>query len=261
MTERRSARLGAHALWQLRDYVLDKGLATALIVTLMVLIDWLAYRAMLEPPLPSASPAQRARLLQDAAAMSEQFLRMRFSNLVAMLALLGSLFATNGIIAEDRKNGYYRFLFSKPATVAGFYAWKFVMHGIGFLLVSALFLATYALAFRPVLPDGFFQGMTLLFVALGGVGFLLSALWRWDWLSLITVYIAAELAWSQLGDRPRWSWVAHLLPPVHKLGGVHAAIAADTALPALDLAWLTAYGLVCFLLGLLVLRVRALATE
>lgn len=259
--ERRRARLGRYSLWHLRDYLLDKGLGTALVLSLAVLIDWMAYRAMTRPPQPGTPPAQRERMMQQAAEMSEQFLTMRFGTLVGTLVLVGTLFATNGIISDDRKNGFYRFLFAKPVSVAAFYASKFLMHGIGFLVVTLAFLATYALAFKPHVPALMLPGVALLFVAIGGVGFLLSAAWRWDWLSLIAVYIMAEIAWNQLEDVKGWRWLAHLFPPVHKLGGVYRAIAADEALPLYDLAWLTGYGLVCFVLGLLVLRYRALATE
>lgn len=261
MSGERKARLGRHSLWQLGDYLMDKGLGTALVIMLALLIDWIAYRSMLEPPLASITGAQRERLMRQAAENAEQFLRMRFAMQVGTLTLVGSLFATNGIVSDDRKNGFYRFLFAKPVSVPAFYATKFLMHGIGFMLVALLFLAAYALAFQPYVPSGYLPGLALLFVSVGGVGFLLSAAWRWDWLSLIVVYIMAELAWNQLGDEPRWKWVAHLFPPVHKLGGVYTAIARDAALPLSDLAWLTGYGLVCFMLGLLVLRIRALATD
>jgi hypothetical protein len=261
MSDVRKARLGRYSLWHLRDYLLDKGLGTALVMSLAVLIDWMAYRSMREPPRPSTSPEQRERLMQQAAEMSEQFLTMRFGTLIATLTLVGTLFATNGIVSDDRKNGFYRFLFAKPASVVGFYATKFAMHGVGFLVVALAFLLAYAVAFRPFMPDMLLPGLALLFVAIGGVGFLLSAAWRWDWLSLIAVYIAAEIAWNQLGKREGWRWLAHLFPPVHKVGGVYGAIATEQALPLGDLAWLTGYGLVCFVLGLLVLHHRALATD
>lgn len=246
---RRRARLGRYAFWQLRDYLFEKAIATLFVVSMGILIDYLAWRDL------------RGRIDGAMAAEADGVLRAQFVGLLGALTLVGALFATNGIVSDDRKHGYYRFLFAKPASVVRFYAIKFATHGIGFLLVGAVFLGIYAAAFRPFLPASFFPALALLFLGIGGIGFLLSATWRVDWLSLIFVILVSGVVWDRLEHVPGWRWLAHLFPPVHKLGDVYKAVAASTALPAGDLLWLAGYGLVCFLLGLVVLRVRPLATE
>ena len=251
----REARLGRYALWQLRDYLWEKGIGTAIVMVFTGLLFIYPIRGM--GASPQLSPDQLRSTVQGA-----------FAELIGMLVLLGVLFATNGIVSDDRKHGYYRFLFAKPVTVPRFYAQKFVVYGVGFLIVSALLLALYNLGVRPIIGDRWimprllFPVLAVLFVSLGGIGFLMSSIWRVDWLSFITVYGVSKVLWVLFGTHTDWKGsFVKALPPVHLLDGIYVAIARERPLPVDDLRWLALYGTACFVIGLLVTRHRPLATS
>ena len=61
------------------------------------------------------------------------------------LVFLGALFAMNGIVANDRKLGFYRFLFAKPVTPSRYYGQAFVLHWAGFMVVIAVLGALYGI--------------------------------------------------------------------------------------------------------------------
>jgi hypothetical protein len=248
-TPPRRARLGRYLLWQLRDYLLNQGPATALVLAL--------YAYLTIAPLRVA--ARRAGALLP---LPPEAMQQIFAALLESFLLLGTLFATNGIVATDRKMGYYRFLFAKPVSAPRYYANAFAANGIGLVLVGLLLLAAYALFIDSVFPPSFVPIVVAMYVAYGGVGFLLSTIWRFDWLSLVSVALLANFGWQMWGeDQGIRGWLVHLLPPTHKAGELFAYVAGGAdVFPARSLVWLTGYGLTCFLLGLWVLRVRPLAS-
>jgi hypothetical protein len=250
----RSARLVAYGWWQLRDYLLEKGIGTALVMLFAGSIAYVGARGMTR----FSPEALRAPL------------SLVFTELFGQLVLLGVLFATNGIVSDDRKHGYYRFLFAKPVSVPRFYLQKFVAHLVGFLLVAALLVLAFNLAFTPMLNETglpfmsrrVFPLLAVLFVALGGIGFLMSVLWRIDWLSFMFVYIVSSVFWDMFGDSDRWQGtVVRALPPVHTLDGIYRSALGDGALPIGDLRWLVLYGLGCLVAGVVALRLRPLTSN
>lgn len=247
-TPKRRARLGRYLLWQLRDYLLNQGPATALVLAL--------YAYLTIAPLRAA--AHRAGVFMP---LPPEAMRQIFAALLESFLLLGTLFATNGIVANDRKMGFYRFLFAKPVSAPRYYANAFAANGIGLLLVGLLLLAAYALFIDTVFPASFAPIVVAMYVAYGGVGFLLSTIWRFDWLSLVSVALLANFGWQMWGDdRGVRGWLVHLLPPTHKAGELLTYVAGSVdVFPLRSLVWLTGYGLACFLLGLWVLRFRPLA--
>ena len=328
----RRPRLGRYAYWQLRDYLFEKGIGTAIVLVFAATLSYLDLRGEARP----------------SATRSE--IQVALAQLLSSLVLLGALFATNGIVSDDRKHGYYRFLFAKPVSVTRFYAQKFLVHLAGFLLVSALLLVAFNVSFGrligsgawpfaprwllvslpllsavlaaalvlrddrrghfhrspargldselrfharqfagylavflaasatalllanlglavasarepfPFLPTWIFPILAALFLALGGVGFLMSVIWRVDWLSFMTVYILSAVLWGMYGGSASWQgMLVKLLPPVHKLDGIYVAMVLEQPLPSADVVWLTAYGMACFAVGLIELRRRPLA--
>jgi hypothetical protein len=180
------------------------------------------------------------------------------------LVFIGTFFATNGIIANDRKFGFYRFLFAKPVSPPAYYAVTFASYGVGFLLVCAALLGVWSLTVRPTFPPELFGVVLLMYLAYGGIGFLLSAAWRFDWLSLVLVLFIANVAWSMWGhvEGPR-RYLLYLLPPVHRANEVSDLVQREAAgpLPWGPILWLGGYGLACFLLGMIVIRKRPLGTS
>jgi len=177
------------------------------------------------------------------------------------LLLLGTLFATNGIVANDRKMGYYRFYFAKPVSAPRFYTNAFIANGAGLLLVSLILVAGFAVTIRPVFSVSFLPVVAAIYVGYGGVGFLLSTIWRFDWLSLVTVAVVSSVAWAMWGEEPGIKgWVVHLLPPMHRASQLYAYVAGVTpSFPWVTQLWLTGYGALCFAIGLVVLRTRSLS--
>ncbi len=241
------ARLGRYAIWHLYDYLRDKGVATVITVGLIGYLNQL--------------PLTRARDFGVAPTLIDQLGDQAFVASMRYLAFLGVLFATNGLVADDRKYGYYRLLFAKPVNVVRYYAAKFLVYGVGFLVIAAALLGVYAGVIEPFFPAAFLPTLALIYLALGGIGFLLSAAFRFDWLSLAVVIGGSEVLWLLFRDSGGWrAALLKLLPPVHLLDGVYQAVRDYRSLPVGDLAWLVGYGLGCLVLGLIVVRKRALAT-
>jgi hypothetical protein len=245
----RRARLLSYAPWMLRDYLTNQGPATLIVV---LLIGYTALMPILDGPLDisfGAVPPEMAHRILLA--------------ILPAFAFLGPFFATNGIIANDRKFSYYRFLFSKPLSPIAYYVMLFLVYGFGVFLVTFALMGIWALAVRPMFPGGLLVVIAIMYVAFGGIGFLLSAAWRFDWLSLVTVLLVASVAWEQWGDAQGMLRLPlYLLPQVHRASDIYAMavprLGAEPPWPAI--LWLGGYGLVCFLLGMVVIRKRPLGT-
>jgi hypothetical protein len=248
----RRARLLEYAPWMLRDYLMNQGPSTAIVVLLIGFMTLL--------PLLQGATGEPMRVGRVPEGVATSMLRA----IVPPLVFLGTFFATNGIIANDRKLGYYRFLFAKPVSPPLYYALTFTVYGAGLLLISAALMGIWSLAVRPMFPLELILVVALMYLAYGGLGFMLSAAWRFDWLSLVTVLLVANVGWSVWGKASGLRfYLLHLLPPVHKAPDVYALVANDSVreTPWGSIAWLGGYGLVCFLLGMLVVRKRPLGTS
>ncbi len=248
---RRHARLARYALWQLRDYLFNQGPSTLVVVVLAAYITFVELR-------PSATHAGAA----DLTAVPGAVVRQVFAQLVGFLVFLGALFATNGIVANDRKFGYYRFYFAKPVSPPAFYGALFAVNALGFLIVAHVLWLAFTLTVAPMGMRYFTLVVLGLYVGYAGIGFLLSALSRFDWLSLLSVILAAQFAWGAWADATGVrAMLVHLLPPVHLATPLYVAVATDTAIPWHNFVWLSGYGVVCFVLGLVVLRFKSLASN
>jgi hypothetical protein len=239
------ARLGRYALWHLRDYLRDKGIAT------LITLGLVGYLTQI--------PIMRARAQGFGGALMEQVADQAFISALKFLGFVGVLFATNGIVADDRRHGYYRLLFAKPVSVVEYYAQKWAMYGVGFLLVASILLGIHGATVEPFFPATFLPTFALIYIALGGIGFLLSAAWRFDWLSLAAVLGISDMLWLLFGeDQGLVGALVHVLPPVHLLDGVYTAVRHNSAVDVSDVLWLGGYGLACFVAGLVVVRRRPL---
>jgi hypothetical protein len=267
----RQARLAAYGLWQLRDYVMDRGTPTFIVA---ILFGYLGL-APLMAHLPKATDPVAPGLLRRFgsahaahAAMMGEFNYGFLRGFLGTLVFLGALFAMNGIVANDRKLGYFRFLFAKPVAPPRYYGQAFVIHWAGFVGVMALLGAIYGALVWPVLSVPLMIVVALMFLCYGGIAFMLSAAARWDWLSLVAVSVAATYLWTRYGNSTRpLAKLLYLLPPLHKTDEVYASVSGSPAfaagsapvLPWATLWWLAGYGAICFVLGLVVLRLRRLA--
>lgn len=250
---RRRARLGRYFWWQLHDFMLHQAPAT---VAIMAMFAYLT----LSPILNGSMTAGRRYTVST---LPENIVRAFFADSVGSFMLLATLFATNGIVATDRKTGYYRFYFAKPVSAPRFYINAFVANGLGVLLVAFILLLAFAAIVRPIFPAALFPVIAAMYLAYGGVGFLLSTIWRFDWLSLVTVAVISSLGWAMWGDDPGIAGLlVRLLPPMHRASSLFAFVAGTTShFPWGAQLWLSAYGAACFVLGLWILRTRSLASQ
>ena len=270
-TSRRRARVGAYALWQLRDYLKDRGVSTFIVA---LLSGYLGLSPIIERMPTRADPVPAGLLARFGSAEAGYAARMLEFNhaflrgILGTIVFVGALFAMNGIVANDRKQGFYRFLFAKPMTPARYYGQAFFVHWAGFVVVMIVLGLVYGALIWPVLSRPLLLVIALMFVAYSGIAFLLSAAARWDWMSLVAVTVGATFLWTRFGESTHpLARLLFLLPPLHRADEVYASVSgvpvyasgAPTVIPWPILAWLAGYGAACFAAGLVVLRHRRLA--
>ena len=247
--DQRRARLAEYVPWLARDYLLNQGIATAIVGVLIGIV------AVVPAVTATMGRVRFGEIPEDLAA---QMLRV----VATALVFIGVLFATNGIVATDRKMGYYRFMFSKPVSPGRYYATTFAVNGVGLIAVTLALLGIWYLTVRPMFPMRMIFVVAIMYVAYGGLGFLLSAAWRFDWLSLVSVMLVANVGWTVWGAASGLRhWVLYLLPPVHRADDVYAMAVAGVATPWTSIAWLFGYGALSFVAGLFVIRRRPLGTS
>lgn len=259
----RRAQLLRYGVWQLRDFLLDRGLSLVIIGTLLGYFTVAPMLPALHRNLAMLPPRLIAKWggMQGATAMlMKDFNEMFLRNVLGGLVFVGAVIAMNGIVANDRKQGHYRFLFTKPLAPWRYYGQSFLINTLGFVAVMALLGTVYGLTVWPVLSVRLLLVIALMFLMYGGITFVLSAAARWDWLSLVTVTVLATFLWDRFKDSPNALRVLlYLLPPLHRTSEVYNALAKAEPLPWPLIQWYAAYGVACFVGGLIVLRYRRLA--
>ncbi len=239
------ARLGKYSLWQFRDFVIERGIAIVIIGLLWGYLQIEPMRRVLGYSWDSIPPQAVTRVV---------------TFLAGSIVSLSVLIALNGIISTDRKLGYYRFMFAKPLSPVRFYGQLFFVYLAGLiaamLLLSGLFVF-FAARFNVV---NLVLYVILIYIALGGIGFFISAATKYDWVALAAVWVGARILRTVYGEKPDWrSKAVELLPPVHRVDEVSASLIAYGSAAATDVLWLAGYGALFFALGLFVLHRRSLA--
>ena len=245
-------RIGRYGVWQLRDYIVDRGLSTILIGFILGAQFILPLRMGLHETLGdlwATHPTGRRMLM------------VAVPQLVTTFAFLGTLIAVNGIVSNDRHHGYVRFLFAKPVSVVRYYLQAFAASLVGLMAATAVLAGLFAVLVAPLIPIEVILIVLISAVGVGGIGFLLSTLVRGDWLFLSMVLAVSVLARGLYGQAGDWrEQLLVVLPPLHRLDDIRNPLLAGNAPVALDVAWVMGYGLACLLLGVVVLRRRPLAS-
>jgi len=226
-----------YAMWQLRDFARDRGIA-------LILIGLAIGTTILGPMKAMSIP------------FSDNSARQILATIISQVAFIAAFVALNGIVSNDRKLGYYRFLFSKPVRVPAYYAQQFVMFFVGFVAVFAVMIGLFAVLVHPVAPLAPLIYSALVFLSLGGIAFLISSLFRFDWPILVGVFLVTNILHSLIDDKEGFpQLLLRLLPPFQELPRMSAAINAGTV-DSSRVFWLLGYSAICFVAGLIVLRRR-----
>ena len=238
-------RLARYSLWQFRDFVMDRGIG-------IVIIGFLWGYVMFEP----VRRAMGGQWIGDQASPMWGIV-LQVASAVASLSVL---IAMNGLISIDRKNGYYRFLFSKPVNPVAYYAQLFVVYGVGVLTAMVVLASLVRIIFPAFSVVNFLMYAAVIYVAMGGIGFFVSVATRYDWLTLAAVWLGARVLRGVYGPKGDWrSKAVELLPPVHKLDQVANSLIGTGRADTSDVLWLVGYGALFFALGLFILRRGSLA--
>ena len=189
----------------------------------------------------------------------QQFAHGMFRNLAGVFITLGAFLGVARLVTDDRSNGYFRLLFSKPVSIERFYVQQWVLYGAGFVLIGGLLGAwfqagTIALPVRELMVV-----MGLTWILVGGIGFFLTVTTNSDAAVLVVVYVLSNVLHT-LKDTPRsplWPWlrqVTRFLPPTHKLDYVRDQLYAGQPMPWAHATHVIVYGALAFVLALVVLR-------
>jgi hypothetical protein len=230
------SNLTRYAYWHLRDFIRERGLALLITSTLLGFTFVAPMRAMMGSNIDEAN--------------AKRILVMALPQIVFISAFIG----LNGIISTDRKFGYYRFLFSKPVSIPAYYAQYFVISLVGFVAAFALLFGVFAIVVRPLnfIPALIF--CALVYLSLGGIAFLISSLFRFDWPILAGVYLGSLIANGMWAQDTGWRMVIRdALPPLHKLSPALTDLMTFGTLDTKAVAWLLGYSALCFVAGLIVL--------
>jgi len=261
LAPRRRARLGRYSLWQLRDYAFNRGMPTLIVALLFSVLIVVMSDERSPTGAAMADMIHRYGSVAAARAAMRHDLSVAFiSNFLGAYLFVGAMFATNGIVANDRKFGFYRFLFAKPVAPSAYYGAEFVVNALAFVALTAALALVYGAAVEPVLSPAFIVTVAAVYLCYAGLGFALSAISRWDWLSLVAVAAAADILWKFYGSSASpFAWLLRLLPPVHRTPDAYSAVARGMPIPWQSVLWLAGYGAIAFIAGLAILRHRRLA--
>ena len=223
---------------QLRDVVLTRGAAMLIIAVMMSL-------PLLLGGIPIGEGADVGALLGDTLQGTAVFLTM---------------VATYGIIGEDVRRGYSRFLFSKPINPVLYYTQAFLAAAITFLAVQLVMVGVFSVVVQPAWPGRLFLEMIVIFVLLGSVIFALSRVARLDWLiGMVWVILGGGVrGWAPAAESIKGKIFNVLLPPSHLFDDpLFAATGVDWWL----VAWAGGYAAIMFTIGLSQVRFMPFGTQ
>lgn len=235
------ANVARYARWQLQDFLIDRGVAIALIGLLLAAPEVIMMGRLKGP------------FMRDPTQM--------ILKLTTTLSIIFSLVSLNGQVSNDRTKGYFKFLFAKPVSPAVYYAQQFAVWFVGLMIVVSALIGAFYLTAGPVSPWPILWYVALAYLGFGGVGFFISVVTRRDWLVLIGFWTLTQILVSVYKDENSWvERVFFLLPPVEHLDNAGKALLRQGMVGLADIAWILGYSAVFFGLGLYVLHKRPFHT-
>jgi hypothetical protein len=163
------------------------------------------------------------------------------------------------LVTDDRSNGYFRFLFSKPVSIVRFYVQQWVAYGLAVMAIGGLLALWLQLNTTTVPVRELVIVIGLNWVIVGGVGFLLTVVTNYDALLLVIVWTVSKVlhALKDAENSGMWGWVREVTRfsvPTQKLVHVQNELLAGNPLPVPHTIHVVAYGLLAFIAGVIILR-------
>ncbi|MCH7474977.1 MAG: hypothetical protein IIA27_09925 [Gemmatimonadetes bacterium] len=168
--------------------------------------------------------------------------------------------ATYGIIGEDVRRGYFRFLFAKPISPVLYYAQAFLAALIAFLAAQLIVVAVFALAVEPAWPERWLLERTVFFLSFGSVIFALSRVLPIDWLiGLLFFGVGSEVRdWYPVSESLRGKVFNVVFPPSHLMeSGLFPVEGIEWG----HVAWVVGYAAMCLAIGLSLVRFMPFGTQ
>lgn len=235
------SNLARYAWWQFRDFIRDRGIALLLVGFLVGFTVIGPFKAM-------------------GGTLDQRMADRLMAAVLIQVPFICAFIALNGIISNDRKLGYYRFLFSKPVGIPAYYTQLFVIYLLGFLTVCAMLIGLFSIFAHPVAPLGPLLFCALVFLSFGGIAFLISSLFRHDWPILAAIFLGSSILHSMWKfDEGIKRMVLAVLPPIYELPDMIPALVQEGSVDANSILWLLGYSAICFVGGLVVLKRRPFA--
>ncbi len=161
--------------------------------------------------------------------------------------------ATYGIIGEDVRRGYFRFLFAKPISPVLYYAQAFLAALIAFLAAQLIVVAVFALVVEPAWPERWLLERTVFFLSLGSVIFALSRVLSIDWLIGLLFFVVGQGVrnWYPVSESLRGKVFNVVFPPSHLMeSGLFPVEGIEWG----HVAWVVGYAAMCLAIGLSLVR-------
>lgn len=255
---RYSRNLLRYSRWHALDFAIERAVGLLLVAAvILVPIILLARQVRQDGGVTTTSTAQEV-----------------YSHLGGELAYFLVILVVVGMVAESRRSGTYRFVFSKPVSMPAYYAQQYVIWGLGMVAVDLLIAAALTLALGPVAPWGLVSYHLLAYVLIGGLTFFFSTFFRHDWAGVVGMVVTADLLlvyWNPPSNAQQI--ILALLPPMKALHSLQGPLLAGSgvhdlgplaplagATPALsDAALVIGYGLLFLVAGLVILDRREFA--
>ena len=142
-------------------------------------------------------------------------------------------------------------------SIPAYYVQLFFVYFIGFLAAVAILLGVFSFFTAPI---DFIRPLlfcALLYLSLGGIAFLISTLFRYDWPILAGIFLGSAVLHSMWQLEEGWRrMVLSILPPVYRLTSELPNIINRRPVDTNSVLWLLGYSAICFAAGLYVLRRR-----
>src|SRR5258708_37096114 len=168
---------------------------------------------------------------------------MLLRSFLGVVVFLGAMMAMNGIAANDRKQGYYRFLFSKAVPPLRFSGPAFLVGWAGFVAIVTALALVYGALVAPILTPQLILAVAVMFLLYAGIMFVLSASFPSDWLLLVLFTVLASYLWDRWGTSPSiFHYLLYVLPPLSRTADIYSAVRTGPPLDAWRLRWFGAYG-------------------